>query len=251
MEPCRRGLGGAQAWSLTCGSMQPLFWLFMAYDHTVRWRAVPLDGEEVAVEAFWVAAVPNARLGDRLRRNVLAANRRRDYPWREEDAAAWEAAARTERGGGPEAFAWPESACLGGRSEGDGGLPTGMTGRALRVGWRVLTCTRQFAFLHVIWTLQVYGEEADALRRGARVRQLLEEARRTDVTWVRQRADRMYYGEPFCPHCTADGKCIRCSFLLKEGVSHGFFFQEPPVVESTPEEWEQDIELYREIGVLA
>ena len=47
-----------------------------------------------------------------------------------------------------------------------------------------------------------------------------------------------------------DESDIRCSFLLKEGVSHGFFFQEPPVIESTPEEWEQDVELYREIGVL-
>ena len=126
-----------------------------------------------------------------------------------------------------------------------------MTCRALRVGWRVLACMRQYAFIHVIWTLQMYGEEADALRRGARVRQLLEDARKDDVIWIRQVADRMYYGEPFCPHCTADGKCIRCSFLLKEGVSPGFFFQEPPVIESTPEEWEQDIELYREIGVLA
>ena len=85
------GLGGARAWSLPCGNQQPTFWLFLACDHTVRWRATPLSEEEFAVEAFWVSTVPNDRLGDQLRRNVFAANRRREYLWREEDAAAWAA----------------------------------------------------------------------------------------------------------------------------------------------------------------
>ena len=39
------------------------------------------------------------------------------------------------------------------------GLPAGMTRRAQWVGWRVLACTRQFTFVHVIWVLQMYGQE--------------------------------------------------------------------------------------------
>ena len=251
IEPCRMGLGGARAWSLACGDRQPHLWRFLAYDHTVRWRATPLNEEEVAVEAFWVSAVPNARLGDQLRRNIFAANRRREYRWREEDAAAWAAAERVERGEEPEAFTWAESACLGGRSEGDGGLPVGMTSRAHRVGWRVLASTREFAFVNVIWVLMSYGEEADALRRGARVRQMLEEARDSEVVWVRQASDRHYYGHPFCPHCVASGRCIRCMFVDSRQIPHNVFFQEPTMLTSSPSDWEDDIALYRELGVLS
>ena len=134
IAPCQMGFGGARAWAFASGDHQPHFWLFSAYDHTVRWRAVPLSEEEIVVEAYWVSVVPNPRLGDQLRRNVFGANRRREYPWREEDAEAWMAAERAERGAGPEPFVWRGSACLGGRSEGDGGLPVGMTSRAIWVG---------------------------------------------------------------------------------------------------------------------
>ena len=149
VAPCLRGLGGARAWSLAHGAGVPNFWTFSAYDHTIRWRATPLTAEDLAVDAFWTSAIPNARLGDQLRRNVYAENRRRNYPWREEDAEAWREAERLERGATPAPFVWRGSACLGGRSEGDGGLPLGMTARAYRAGWRVVAATRQYAILHV------------------------------------------------------------------------------------------------------
>ena len=236
---------------MTDGSGQPNFWMFSAYDHTVRWRAVPLTEEEIAVEAFWVSAVPNVRLGDHLRRSIFAVNRRRDYPWRNEDAEAWSAAERAERGAGPEPFVWQGRACFGGRSEGDGGLPVGMTSRAFRVGWRVVAATRQFAFLHVIWELTAFGDEADAIRRGARVRQNIEQERMNEVIWVRQRGDRQYYGHPFCPHCVAGGRCVRCIFVDNHSMPHNVFFQEPTASSASAADWEDDIALYREMGVLA
>ena len=250
IEPCLRGFGGARAWAKTHGSETPSFWMFSAYDHTVRWRAKPLTAEELAVEAFWVSAIPNSRLGDQLRRSIFAENRRRSYPWRDEDAEAWREAERVERGARPAPFVWRGSACLGGRSEGDGGLPLGMTARAFRVRWRVVAATRQYAFLHVIWELTASGEEGDAIRRGARIREQMEHDRMTEVVWVRQWGDRQYYGNQFCPHCVAGGRCARCLFVDSHFVPHEVFFQEPTMLSSSKDDWRADVALYRDMGVL-
>ena len=142
VDACRMGLGGPRAWSLAKGSRLPRLWLHCAYDATTRWRVTPLEGGEFAVEAYWVAAIPNSRLGDQLRRRVHAANRAREYAWREEDRAAWEAAEQDDPGLAPAPFVWVGEACLGGRSEGDGGIPVGLSSRAHRAGWRVLAYSR-------------------------------------------------------------------------------------------------------------
>ena len=125
-----------------------------------------------------------------------------------------------------------------------------MTSRAHRVDWRVLASTREYAFLHVIWVLTLYGNEADAVRRGARVRKLLEADRDNEVVWVRQAGDRKYYGHLFCPHCVASGRCYRCLFIDDHQMPHDVFFQEPTMLMSSPADWEHDITLYRDLGVL-
>ena len=229
------------------GSCIPRFWLHFANDHTIRWRVVPLAQDEFALEAYWVANVPNARLGDQIRRRVFASNRAREYAWRKVDEEAWNAAARD----GPlEPFAWPGEACLGGRAEGDGGLPVGLTSRAHGVGWRVLACTRERAFINVIYMVMLYGIEADDMRRAAAVRSQIEAAKEEEVVWVRQANDYNYYGNLNCRACTANGRCLRCLYALRHGVPHDIIFQEPSMMSASRADWDNDIMLYKEMGVL-
>ena len=96
----------------------------------------------------------------------------------------------------------------------------------------------------------LYGEEADEMRRAAHMRSRMEAAKEEEVVWVRQADDYNYNGDLNCQACTANGHCIRCLFVLQHDVPHGIMFQEPKMMSASVTDWEDDIMLYREMGVL-
>ena len=98
--------------------------------------------------------------------------------------------------------------------------------------------------------IMLYGEEADDMRRAASVRSQMEAAKEEEVVWVRQANDYNYYWDLNCRACTANGRCIRCLFALQHDVPHDIIFQEPRIMSASMADWENDIMLYKEIGVL-
>ena len=250
IRACRQGLGGVEAWALAGGPGAPHFWLGMAFDATTRWRVVHVADGDFLVEAFWVAAIPNERLGDQLRKNVHAANRRSDWVWGPVDAEAWRAAERDRPDAPPAPFAWPNEACVGGLAEGDGGLPLGLLERAAGASWRILAASRWKAYVSGKWAVSIYGPTGDEMLRRVRLRAAITALAEEELTWIRQPGDGLHYGNLECSGCGWDGKCPKCLFCWHKGVPNHIFFQEPKMLTSTKRDWEDDVDTYENLGIL-
>ena len=253
-KACRDGLGGAEAWGCTRGNAPPYLWLHLCYDETVRWRVTPApsSSSEFVVEAFWVALIPNERLADRLRARAFREAREAEHFWDQQDVAAWSEAERDAADTAPVPFAWQGEPCVGGPAEGDGGLPQGLLGRAESVHWRALSASPWRIYVRADYTVSVYGDLAVALRRGARLRARISDAREkmNDILWIRQPNDTTFYGNMACLHCDADGPCLRCVFCSQRGLTVQGYFQPPVVALAGPIEYGDDLWTLEDLRIL-
>ena len=254
VRACREGLGGAEAWAMTSHPGAPLLWMHTAFDSTVCWRVRQEAEHAFAVDALWVAAIPNERLANRLRTRVFAEAREAAWLWTDHDYAAWAAAESDDAETPPAPFAWSGEACVGGPAEGDGGLPVGLCERAEGITWRILAASPWRAFVRAQWEVPMYGEMATQMARSVRLRQRLTEARRReledDLLWVHQPNDTQFYGNQACPLCEADGRCLRCLFCFRRFASPAFYFHAPSITLSGPREWEDDLWTLMDLRIL-
>ena len=251
---CREGLGGAEAWGFTRGNVPPHIWLHLAHDETTRWRVAEgtASAQDFTVEVLWVAAIPNERLAHQLRVRAFAEARHAEWLWDVNDHSAWSAAERDMADSFPAPFAWPGEPCVGGPAEGDGGVPAGLIRRAEGVTWRALSASPWRVFVRAYYEVQVYGELAEQLRRGVRLREQITEVREqaVDILWIRQPGDTSFYGDPACPHCDGDGPCYRCRLCRRRGVTVYDYFSHPIPPLVGPEAYSDDLWTLQDLRIL-